>query len=78
MKRMNAWANLEFLCRVCAVNTRAKNSVAECVYILKTPGLKSKVEKYLYLKVSKFKIYFQLNLYICRVKNNAKLPLNNS
>ncbi|XP_036327987.1 flocculation protein FLO11 [Rhagoletis pomonella] len=42
----------EYLCRVCAANTKGKNSVAECVYILKTPALKDKIEKFLYLTIS--------------------------
>ncbi|XP_067623852.1 uncharacterized protein dbr isoform X2 [Eurosta solidaginis] len=41
----------EYLCRVCAANTKGKNSVAECVYILKTPALKDKIERYLYLTI---------------------------
>ncbi|XP_023297492.2 uncharacterized protein LOC111680102 isoform X1 [Lucilia cuprina] len=49
---MDIHSNLEFLCRVCAVNTKGKNSVAECVYILKTTGLKDKLDKFLYLKIS--------------------------
>ncbi|XP_037819666.1 uncharacterized protein LOC119609058 isoform X2 [Lucilia sericata] len=49
---MDIHSNLEFLCRVCAVNTKGKNSVAECVYILKTAGLKDKLDKFLYLKIS--------------------------
>ncbi|XP_017479158.1 PREDICTED: mucin-5AC [Rhagoletis zephyria] len=42
----------EYLCRVCAANTKGKNSVPECVYILKTPALKDKIEKFLYLTIS--------------------------
>ncbi|XP_075152952.1 debra isoform X2 [Haematobia irritans] len=48
---MDVQSNLEFLCRVCAANTKGKNSVAECVYILKTPGLRDKLDKFLYLKI---------------------------
>uniref|UniRef100_A0A1I8NTW7 ZAD domain-containing protein n=1 Tax=Stomoxys calcitrans TaxID=35570 RepID=A0A1I8NTW7_STOCA len=48
---MDFQSNLEFLCRVCAANTKGKNSVAECVYILKTPGLRDKLDKFLYLKI---------------------------
>lgn len=50
---MDTHSNLEYLCRVCAANTKGKNTVAECVYILKTAGLKDKLDKFLYLKVSK-------------------------
>ncbi|XP_065357307.1 uncharacterized protein dbr [Calliphora vicina] len=49
---MDIHSNLEFLCRVCAANTKGKNSVAECVYILKTAGLRDKLDKFLYLKIS--------------------------
>ncbi|KAM7353885.1 debra isoform 2-T2 [Cochliomyia hominivorax] len=49
---MDIHSNLEYLCRVCAANTKGKNSVAECVYILKTAGLKDKLDKFLYLKIS--------------------------
>ncbi|XP_054744035.1 uncharacterized protein LOC129248497 [Anastrepha obliqua] len=44
-------STFEYLCRVCAANTKGKNSVAECVYILKTPALKDKIERYLYLTI---------------------------
>lgn len=53
---MDIHSNLEYLCRVCAANTKGKNSVAECVYILKTAGLKDKLDKFLYLKVSWVKL----------------------
>ncbi|XP_061386909.1 mucin-2 [Musca vetustissima] len=46
---MDSRPNLENLCRVCAANTKGKNS--ECVYILKTPGLRDKLDKFLYLKM---------------------------
>uniref|UniRef100_A0A0K8VGR5 ZAD domain-containing protein n=3 Tax=Bactrocera latifrons TaxID=174628 RepID=A0A0K8VGR5_BACLA len=48
----NPQSTFEYLCRVCAANTKGKNSVAECVYILKTPALKDKIERYLYLTIS--------------------------
>uniref|UniRef100_A0A1I8M312 ZAD domain-containing protein n=1 Tax=Musca domestica TaxID=7370 RepID=A0A1I8M312_MUSDO len=46
---MELQMKLEMLCRVCAANTKCKNS--ECVYILKTAGLCEKLDKFLYLKV---------------------------
>ncbi|XP_054082908.1 titin homolog isoform X1 [Zeugodacus cucurbitae] len=48
----NPSSTFEYLCRVCAANTKGKNSVAECVYILKTPALKDKIERYLYLTIA--------------------------
>lgn len=54
---MEIHTTLENLCRVCAANTKGKNSMPECVYVLKTPGLKDKIEKYLYLKVSLVNTY---------------------
>nr|XP_014095794.1 mucin-5AC [Bactrocera oleae]XP_036225219.1 mucin-5AC [Bactrocera oleae]XP_036225220.1 mucin-5AC [Bactrocera oleae]XP_036225221.1 mucin-5AC [Bactrocera oleae]XP_036225222.1 mucin-5AC [Bactrocera oleae]XP_036225223.1 mucin-5AC [Bactrocera oleae] len=48
----NPSSTFEYLCRVCAANTKGKNSVAECVYILKTPALKDKIERFLYLTIS--------------------------
>lgn len=60
---MDFHSNLEYLCRVCAANTKYKNSdLPECVYILKTPGLRDKLDKFLYLKVSLFLI---IDISIC-------------
>ncbi|ALC37981.1 dbr [Drosophila busckii] len=46
-------AQFEHLCRICAANTKNKNtSVAESVFILKTAGLRDKIAKHLFLTVA--------------------------
>uniref|UniRef100_A0A1A9W0J0 ZAD domain-containing protein n=1 Tax=Glossina brevipalpis TaxID=37001 RepID=A0A1A9W0J0_9MUSC len=69
---------LENLCRVCAANnTKGKNSMPECVYVLKTPGLKDKIEKYLYLKIDENDILPKVLCKTCFRQVEATAALSN-
>uniref|UniRef100_A0A1A9VQ05 Uncharacterized protein n=1 Tax=Glossina austeni TaxID=7395 RepID=A0A1A9VQ05_GLOAU len=74
---MEIHTTLENLCRVCAANTKGKNSMPECVYVLKTPGLKDKIEKYLYLKIDEHDILPKVLCKTCFRQVEATAALSN-